>query len=408
VIFYASTTPPEQAARIVAAFQQNLIERVTQLIGVQWTDANREALFQTAGCGLPDLVRNSHKLYDDARLRFETNNYQRTNSLQDLSRCLAHSSVDVTSTELCTHLSRQKSAGWLFTALRGSKNDALSDEEFATCLALRCFALPARYSFGTRDRDGNKINRAYSCAACCARIDSDQKHINHIFSGCKANSNYYTRRHNNLRDAIAGVVRGFGVSVETEPTLFSESYRDGRKHRPDLLVSQASMTATDFVVVNGGGDDDEYACKQKAQEKRTQHYDACNAHGAVFHAYAVSIHGWLDRSGLRFIKQIAGQLPFVQRDEFVFAMMHSTSLALAKARAEMIRHQHLQQHNVKLNEAGLFGGENETGEENEARDESDTEARDEEREEETPKRETQTQNDNDNTTNNNNRGRKSS
>ena len=337
VIFYASTTPPEHTVDIIKNFQTALIERVTTLMGVKWTAANLEAIFQRQGCGLPDLVRNSGKLYDDALMRYENNDYKRTNSLSDLSGCLAHSSADLASTELRIHLARQNSAAWLFTALRGDKHQALSDNEFSLCLAVRCNALPVRFSFVTEDGSGNKINQKFTCPSCRANIDTDQKYIEHLFSSCEDNKPFYTRRHNQLRDQLASVMRSYGVSVETEPTRFSNSYADGRRHRPDLLVHQLSLAATDFSIANTTkSNDDKSEVQVSALKKRREHYDACSKNETTFHPYVVSIHGWLDNRCWRFIQLVASQMQYELRNEFIFNMLQTTSTSLAKSRADMI------------------------------------------------------------------------
>ena len=338
VIFYASTTPPQHAAEIIENFQTNLIARVTELMGVVWTDANREAIFQRQGCGLPDLVLNAGKLYEDAQERYRNNNYKRVNSLSELSGCLAHSSVDIALTDLGIHLARQNSAAWFFTALRGPKHLTLPDVEFKLCMAIRCYALLLCYSFAARDKDGNKINQKFECARCQTVIDTDQKYIDHIFSSCVGNASYYVRRHNRLRDQIASVMRTYGASVETEPTLFINSYADNKSHRPDLLVNQAAMSATDFSIANTtASNSDKDEVRVSAEKKRRLHFSACNEHEVNFYPYVVSIHGWLDHSCWRFIRHVADQMSFELRDEFVFNMLQTTSVSLARSRADMIK-----------------------------------------------------------------------
>ena len=349
VIFYASTTPPEHAAEVIKEFQAALIEQLTELLGVVWTDANYEALFQRQGCGLPDLVRKSGDLYADALMRYKHNNYKRANSLSDLSGCLAHTFDDITSPDLRIHLARQNSAAWLFTALRGDKNQALSNHEFTLNMAVRCNALPVRFSFAAKDVHGNKINRKFQCDKCQETIDNDQKYIAHLFSSCSASSGNYVRRHNRLRDQIASVMRTYGVSVETEPTMFSNSYADGKANRPDLLVVQAAMSATDFSIANTTkSGDDKSEVRVSANLKRRKHYNACNKHDTNFYPYVVSIHGWLDHGCWRFIHHVATQMAFELRDEFIFNVLQTTSLSLAKSRADMISNNFVSMQSVSI------------------------------------------------------------
>jgi hypothetical protein len=129
------------------------------------------------------------------------------------------------------------------------------------------------------------------------------------------------------------------VPAYKEPTLFSRSYRDGKRNRPDIHVIQNSSSATDFMIANTtASTTDVQEVRASAKKKRSKHYDACNAHGVVFHPYVVSIHGWLDAACMRFTRHIAWQLPVQLQKEFVFSMQQTTSLSLARSRADMITH----------------------------------------------------------------------
>ena len=210
LIFYCSCTPPEQTTTIVEDFQRNLLKRVSDLIEVDWNDNNREAIFQKGGLGLPDLIENSHLLFDDASSRFNNNNYSRVNlSLGNFSSRLVHSSDRLTAnSDLDKHLKKNVRADWLFTNQRGTKESPLNNVEFNLCLAMRCHALPRQYSFQTEDSEGRKINNRFKCEvfSCQKTITTDAEYIDHIFT-CKAGATHvsYTDRHDRLKFAISAV-----------------------------------------------------------------------------------------------------------------------------------------------------------------------------------------------------------
>ena len=81
---------------------------------------------------------------------------------------------------------------------------------------------------------------------------------------------------------------------------------------------------------------DKSEVRVSADKKRKQHYNACNKHETSFYPYVVSIHGWLDHGCWRFIQHVASQMAFELRDEFIFNVLQTTSLSLAKSRADMI------------------------------------------------------------------------
>ena len=357
LIFYATTTPPDQAKQVVEKFQKQVEDRVTKLMDVIWTPETKPVMFQQRGCGIPDLISNSHLLFRTAVEKYKNNDYRRSSSLNGTLATLA-ASPSTLSRALARHLDHQVNASWLYSGYRGiGRNERLNDDEFAAALCIRCNVLPRRYSFLTVDKYGHQVNSPYNCTQPSCKfptITNDQLHIKHLFE-CGAVKYFYhpTIRHNNLRDRIADVIRCYStVSISVEPLIFADSYRNN-KQRPDLLVTQPSPSVTDFCISCTPEIPGDLAAAH-ARKKHNEHYAATNQHGYRFLPFCAEIHGWVDKDALRFIRHIANQLDFTIRETFDFEMKHVTSMVLAHARIKMLLHEHLSRCSYVVNSHQKF------------------------------------------------------
>jgi hypothetical protein len=345
MIFYCAATPPDEARVTVAKFQRELVQRVSDLIEVDWTDANREAIHQRHGLGLPDLINNSHMLYSDAMARFQTGNYnKRRRAIEDATSRLVHQPGSVQSERLDRHLGKNSVAPWLFCNRRGASEPPLINENFIICLALRAYALPRRYSFATiNHRTGAKTNSPYCCGFCTLRIDDDQTYIDHLFE-CKAGVEHVnpSTRHNWLKYAISSAISHHGISCTVEPRMLSAGYeqRDNDEYidrRPDLLCRTAVPIVTDFGIVMQAkkcsvGD----GARAYARDKHQLHHAACERLNMKYFSYVVEVYGHLDSDARHFIDHVVRHVPAVSRRALDFELNYVTSLVLARTRALMI------------------------------------------------------------------------
>jgi hypothetical protein len=240
-------------------------------------------------------------------------------------------------------LKKNEQAQWLFCNRRGASEAPLSCAAFGLCLALRCYALPRRFSFHSVDYEGKPRNAPYRCEHCALRIGDDQTYIDHLFS-CKAGVEYLATgaRHNWLKYAIAATIAHHGISCTVEPRLLTPFYAHANldervDHRPDLLCRTVDPIVTDFGIVMQGkqlsvGDE----ARSYASQKHRLHHKACERAGFKYSSFVVETFGHVDSDAQRFIDHVIRHVPSVSRRALDFELKFVTSVVLAKIRADMI------------------------------------------------------------------------
>jgi hypothetical protein len=236
----------------------------------------------------------------------------------------------------------------------------LNNTEFVLCLALRCYALPIRFSFATVDVQTRRpLRLAYKCnAASCGRtIGNDQDYIDHLFE-CVAGTEHVntSTRHNWLKYAISGVISHHGIPCTIEPRMYSPHYtqRNDSAHidrRPDLLCRTVNPVVTDFGIVmqsKGGRVGD--AASAYAHDKKKLHDAACKSIGHRYYSFIVETHGHVDKDAKDFIEQVVREAPAVDQRAFAFELNYVTSVVLAKTRAMMIVSDQASRNFVKMQE----------------------------------------------------------
>jgi len=215
-------------------------------------------------------------------------------------------------------------------------------------MAIRCGVLPLYLS-----RTAPK-----SCHHCGKPTLSHVSLISHALC-CKFIDYGPVFRHNELRDAVARVLRRHGFSCTVEPRYFSKYYTDGVQHRPDLVVtSLAQPIATDFSVNAQQKDQPGVAAAASASTKIKTHRVAVESAGATFIPFCLEAHGYCDNSAKRFVAHVVETRPKfeaaqIYRDVF---QRQTVSATLCRARVKAVISACLHQDDFEA-DGGLERGE---------------------------------------------------
>ena len=336
LMYYASVTPPAFSRGVVSRFQEELIQYVESDCALGFA-VPRDVLHERFGARMPDYKSNYKLLY-------ETSLRSSTEGIQMPPVMLVHnlSSPDMAE-KLTARLGAQANAPWM-TYVAAANDCHMTPLEFRIAMAIRCGTLPRI----VRDRITT------SRCTCLANFDlhKDVADVVEHALRCPLASRYtFGLRHTMLKQAVAKILREFGLCVRMEPNFYNYDLQANdaprapacsqqrrpvaQHHRPDLNVDACSTIAVDFVISCQDGAVGEHA-KKAAQIKNNTHKSAVEAAGHHFSPFAVETHGHMDKSAINFIKSVAAVLPQYLHFPFQRRMQHAVSVALAKARVSTV------------------------------------------------------------------------
>ena len=128
--------------------------------------------------------------------------------------------------------------------------------------------------------------RAVAFPATCncekAMITDDAAFIEHSFR-CDAFTAFgkMARHQEVVRAAVLPVTTAYGVTSTNEPGLYSQSYDDGARKRPDVRFDTSPGIATDVSICVPKSKEGE-AAAARAREKIAKHEAAVQSTGDIF------------------------------------------------------------------------------------------------------------------------------
>ena len=228
----------------------------------------------------------------------------------------------ITNFESSVSLQAQHNAHYLFYS-RTTPASYMPDHVFQMALAIRMRTIP---------RKCLTTPKVCRCGATCRDAEEIMDHV----LRCDQMTHYtHTNRHNDVRDAIAQVVRSYGISVSSEPKFYSAFYEGPSEQRPDLTFHTTPKITTDVTIVSTTdkvGD----AAAAAAQHKCRTHAQATAALGHIFMPFAMEVHGHLDKSCYDLQKKLQEFIPDHLKRDFKFDFLHAVSSSLAAARATAV------------------------------------------------------------------------
>jgi len=304
LIFFASVTPTDISASVLQTFATRVRHLAEDIINAPIAD---EYLHDVNAAGFPDYVSHAAEIFDNARTA-------------SLSRATKVTEVKLVTNSLTSaSLMSQYSAHYLFYS-RDTAASHMPDHVFQMALAIRMRTLPLRVS---------SLPKKCKCGALCRDAGEVIEHC----LRCDRMSYYtHTSRHNDVRDAIASVVRSYGISVSSEPKFYSGFYDSTSERRPDLTFHTYPKITTDVTIVATGekvGD----AAREAAIKKNELHSSAVMKLGHIFMPFAMEVHGHLDSSCIDLMNALRRYVPDYRWQAFTFDFLHAVSSSLAAARA---------------------------------------------------------------------------
>ena len=265
-----------------------------------------ELLHDVHGAGFPDYLTHADALYTTSR-----------------DSALLNAKVPevrlVTNESSTASLRAQYNGHYLFYS-RQTPASIIPDHVFRTALAIRLRTIP---------KSAGIFPKTCRCGATCHNAEEV---IDHTLL-CDQMTHYtHTCRHNDVRDAIAQVVRSYGISVTSEPKFYSGFYDGPAEQRPDLTFHTMPKISTDLTIVASSETVGEAANKAAARKIAT-HAEATAQLGHIFMPFALEVHGHLDKCCYDLMKAIRNYVPDHLHRDFTFDFLHSISTSLASARA---------------------------------------------------------------------------
>lgn len=304
--FYASITPPEFSTEVLLMFQDLVAKKAEQIIDAP---IHPSLLHDTHGAGFPDYVSNAEKLYANAK-----------------AASIAGAKVPevglVTNAPFPASLRAQYNGHYLFYS-RNTAASHIPDHIFRMALAIRMNTLPK--CCGT-------LPKVCRCGVHCPTAE---KVIDHALRCDQMTYYTHTNRHNDVRDAIAQVVRSYGITVSSEPKFYSGFYEGPAEQRPDLTFHTVPKISTDVTIVSSSEEVGD-ASRNAADHKCKTHAAATAALGHIFMPFAMEVHGHLDKSCYDLMKKLREYVPDHLNRDFTFDFLHAVSSSLAAARATAV------------------------------------------------------------------------
>jgi hypothetical protein len=312
MIYLASTMPPALCMPLLQDFDKLVQKAAAQIL--QCSTVNTDYLHNKLGGGFPLYSACAAQLYESSVL-------------------LAHSARDSKGSEVVlvtdsllpsADLCSQGDAQYLYYT-HSTHFSTLTPLEFRMAAAIRLRTLPDAM-----------MPTPITCACAAETVCSTPVELIEHALRCPRMSRYTTTtRHNEVRDAICGVARSYGITVTKEPTFYEYHDESGARRRPDLTFHISPAITTDVTIVHPEGAPGN-AAKKAAARKKEIHTQAANRMSHVFIPFALETYGHQDESCLTLSRRLEEHLPRYLQMAFRFDLFHAVSSTLARSRACMV------------------------------------------------------------------------
>jgi hypothetical protein len=339
LVHLCSVTPPTVSRPIADHFEERLLRFVRKLCGHKedrpLQQATKTLIHDHAGLGLPNYPANVDDLYHIS------------SKLDQQPRLVRPSLVsnELISPDVKAQLASHANA-WMF--YHHGTGIEMTPTAFRICLSVRIRINPNRGDVPLRCNcnttfDAGMLadlsNEEYDEKLC----ETEATYVEHTLACSQASHYTFTRRHDDVVDALCSTSMMYGISSIKEPNFYL--YADGSRKRPDVTWRILPKLTTD-VTIRKPKEVLGLAAKEAAKEKIDYHADAVEQMGHKFIPFAMETYGGFDARAIQLIERLAQERPDYERMQFKRDMIHAASTALQSAIASTFISAH----------AGVFGG----------------------------------------------------
>ena len=307
LIFLCSTAPPDIAAPIALNFDLRVQQLIKALIGFgpdrDLSSLSKKLITDHAGLAIPNYTTAHSALYRTSKKFAENESkFAKRQFVSLISHERSSTTIDAQQGTWANN--------WMYFS-GGVKT--LSHNKYRVALAVRIRANPFNTPLG------------FPCHCHNFTIETDQDFIEHILKCSKATFGF-DKRHDNVKYALEGTARRYGIGFTNEPNYYV--YDDKAKRRPDVTFYTHQPTVIDVTIVFPSTLDGTRASKA-AKDKIKKHRKAIAKYDHHFVPFVMETFGHFDKCCGTVINRLTRDLPRYEHKEFRRDMIHDAATALA-------------------------------------------------------------------------------